>query len=73
MGFAGSLSSSLVSLLFREAFFHLYISCFHLLVNVFSIIIIIIIPIVTNFPKICAFIIVFSFTVWTKMRPLLDH
>ena len=31
------------------------------------------IPLVTNFPEICAFIIVFSFTVWTKMRPLLAH
>ena len=29
-------------------------------------------PLVTNFPEICAFIIGFSFTVWT-MRPLLDH
>ena len=28
---------------------------------------------VTNFPEICAFIIGFSFTVWTKMRPLLAH
>ena len=31
-------SSSLVSVLFREAFSHLYISFFHLLVNVFSVI-----------------------------------
>ena len=29
------------------------------------------IPLVTNFPEICAFIIGFSFTVWTKMKPLL--
>ena len=28
---------------------------------------------VTNFPEICAFIIGFSFTVWTQMRPLLAH
>ena len=25
---------------------------------------------ITNFPDICAFIICFSFAVWTKMRPL---
>ena len=31
-------SSSLVSVLFREAFSHPYISIFHLLVNVFSVI-----------------------------------
>ena len=31
------------------------------------------IPPVTNFPKICAFIIGFNFTVWTKVRPLLAH
>ena len=31
------------------------------------------IPLVTNFPEISAFIIGFSFTVWTKMRPLLAH
>ena len=30
-------SSSLVSVLFREVFSHSYISCFHLLVNVFYI------------------------------------
>ena len=29
------------------------------------------IPIDTNFPEICAFIIGFSFTVWTKMRLLM--
>ena len=29
------------------------------------------IPLVTNFPEICAFIIGFCFTVWTKMRPLM--
>ena len=28
---------------------------------------------VTNFHEICAFTIGFSFTVWTKMRPLLAH
>ena len=28
---------------------------------------------VTILPEICAFIIGFSFTVWTKMRPLLSH
>ena len=28
---------------------------------------------VINFSEICAFIIGFSFTVWTKMRPLLAH
>ena len=28
------------------------------------------IPLVTNLPEICAFIIGFSFTVWTKMRTL---
>ena len=67
-------SSSLVSVLFREAFNHPYISFIHLLVNGFSVIIIIIIiiffirvfsecteviaasliPLVTNFPEICA-------------------
>ena len=31
------------------------------------------IPLVTNIPEICAFIIGFSFTVWTKVRPLLAH
>ena len=31
------------------------------------------IPLVTNFPEICAFINGFSFTVWAKMRPLLAH
>ena len=31
------------------------------------------IPLDTNFPEISAFIIGFSFTVWTKMRPLLAH
>ena len=31
------------------------------------------IPLVTNFPEICDFIIGFSFTEWTKMRPLLAH
>ena len=31
------------------------------------------IPLDTNFPEIFAFIIGFSFTVWTKMRPLLAH
>ena len=36
-------SSSLVPVLFREVFSHPYISFFHLLVNVFSVIIIIII------------------------------
>ena len=84
-------SSSLVSVLFKEAFSHPYISFFHLLVNGFSVIIIIIIffrrvfskyteaiaisliPLVNNFPEICAFIIGFSFTVWTKMRLLLAH
>ena len=73
-------STSLVSVLFREAFSHPYISFFHLLV----IIIIIIIsnffrrvfseftealatslkPLETIFPEICAFIM------WTKMRSL---
>ena len=43
-------SSSLVSVLFREAISHPYISFFHLLVNGFS---------VTSFRN-------FSFTVWTK-------
>ena len=38
--------SSLVSVLFREAFSHPYISFFHLLVNGFSVIIIIIIIII---------------------------
>ena len=68
-------------------FSHPYITHFHLLVNGFSVIIIIIIiinffirvfsecteavatsliPLVTDFPEICAFIIGFSFTVWTK-------
>ena len=84
----------LVSVLFREALSHPYISFFHLLVNAFTVTIIIIIiinffrrvfskytevvttspiPLVTNFPEICAFIMGFSFTVWTKMRPLLVH
>ena len=31
------------------------------------------IPLLTNFPVIYAFIIGFSFTVWTKTRPLLAH
>ena len=31
------------------------------------------IPLDMNFPEICAFIIGFGFTVWTKMRPLLAH
>ena len=31
------------------------------------------IALVTNFPEIWPFIIGFSFTVWTKMRPLLAH
>ena len=31
------------------------------------------IPLVTNFTEIHAFIIGFSFTVWTKMRPFLAH
>ena len=31
------------------------------------------IPLVTNFPEICVFIIGFSSTAWTKMRPLLAH
>ena len=31
------------------------------------------IPLDTNFPDICAFIIGFSFTVWTKMRSLLAY
>ena len=31
------------------------------------------IPLVTNFPEICTFIIGFIFTVWTTMRPLLAH
>ena len=31
------------------------------------------IPLVTNCPEVCAFRIGFSFTVWTKMRPLLAH
>ena len=31
------------------------------------------IPLVTNFPEVCAFINGFSFTAWTKMRPLLTH
>ena len=31
------------------------------------------IPLVTNFPEICAFINGYSFTEWTKMRPLLAH
>ena len=80
-------SSSLVAILFREALSHPYISFFHLLVNGFPVIIILIIinifyrrffsecaeavttsliPLVTNFSEICAFIIDFSFTVWTK-------
>ena len=71
-------SSYLVSVLFQEAISHPYISFFHLLVNGFSVIIIMIIiinflvfsecteavatsliPIVTNFPEICALIIGF--------------
>ena len=32
-----------------------------------------IIPLVNNFPEVCASIIGFSFTVCTKMRPLLAH
>ena len=88
-------SSSLVSVLFREAFSHPYISFFHLLVHGFSVTLLIIIIViiffirvfsectvaiatslillVTNFPESCAFIIGFSFTVWTKMKPLLAH
>ena len=31
------------------------------------------ISLVTNFPEICAFIIGFSFTAWTRMRPSLAH
>ena len=31
------------------------------------------IPLVINLPDFCAFIIGFSFTLWTKMRPLLAH
>ena len=31
------------------------------------------IPLVTNFPEICDFLIGFSFTVWTKVWPLLAH
>ena len=31
------------------------------------------IPLVTNFPEIWPFIIGFSFTVWTKIRPLMAH
>ena len=31
------------------------------------------IPLDTILPEICAFIIGFSFTVWTKTRPLLAH
>ena len=31
------------------------------------------IPLVTNFPEICAFIIGFSFTEWTTMRPLMVY
>ena len=80
-------SSSLVSVLFREAFSHPYISFFHLLVTVFSVITIInqqllqtdflecteanatlLIPIYAILREICAFIIGFSCTVWTKMR-----
>ena len=30
-------------------------------------------PVLTNFPEICAVIIGFSCTVWTKMSPLLAH
>ena len=80
-------SSSLVSVLFREAISHPYISFFHLLVNGFSVIIIIIIiihffrwvllecteavatsliPHSYHFPENFAFMIGFSFTVWTK-------
>ena len=84
-------SSSLVSVLFREVFSHPYISFFHLLVNSFSVIIMIIIiinlfsrvfsecaeaiiialiPLDTILPEICALLIGFSCTVWTKMRSL---
>ena len=31
------------------------------------------IPLVINFPEICAFIISFTFTGWTKLRPLSAH
>ena len=31
------------------------------------------IPLVTNFPEICAFISGFNFTGWTKMRLMLTH
>ena len=80
-----------VSVLFREAISHPYISFFHLLVNGFSVIIFILIiihffrrvfsectetnatslvPLDTILPEICALIIGFSSTVWTKMRLL---
>ena len=86
-GFTVIESSSLVPVLFREVVSHPYISFFHLLFIIMIIIIIhflirvfseyteavatSLIPLVTNFPEICAFIIGFSFTVWTKMRPLM--
>ena len=73
---------SLVTVIFREALKHPYISLFHLLVNGFSVIIItssstgflgvywsdhyIAYTLVTNLPEISTFINVFSFTVWTK-------
>ena len=75
-------SSSLVSVLFREAISHPYISFFHLLVIIIKIIIIHFfrrvfsecteavatspIPHSYHFPEIFAFMIDFSFTVWTK-------
>ena len=31
------------------------------------------VPLDTTLPEICAFIIGFSYTVWTKIRPLLAH
>ena len=86
-------SSSLVSVLFREAISHPYISFFHSLVNVFSVtsnnnnyhnqhfrqissehteaFATSPMPLATNIPEICVFMIGFSFTVWTRMRPLL--
>ena len=45
-------SSSLVPVVFREAFSHPYISFFHLLVNGFSVIIIIIIIIIHFFRRV---------------------
>ena len=80
--------SSLVSVLFREVFSHPYISFFHLLVIIIIIIInyfrrvfseyteanaTSLIPLDTNFPEMCAFIIGFSCTVWTKMKSLWAH